>query len=128
MNIFQFTSFSSVCSVLNLFLCSFFILSILLRKLTDTSANVNKIAHASMCVTFLSAAADVVDFLEYVNNTHIIEQVSINAIMGNEVFLGKQSNITFSSICPFHCKKSYGNSECFAIRPYFIHDQKSQAQ
>ena len=43
-----------------------------------------------MCVTFLSAAADVVDFLEYTNITHILEKVSINAIMGNEVFLGNK--------------------------------------
>ena len=45
-----------------------------------------------MCVTFLSAAADVVDFLEYANITKILEKVSINAIMGNEVVFIIEAN------------------------------------
>lgn len=61
-------------------------MSILLRKITPFSENINKVAHASMCVSFLSAAADVVDFLEYSNNTHILEKIGVNSIFGKKSF------------------------------------------
>ena len=41
-------------------------------------ANIISLEHATMCLNFLSAAADVVDFLEYASNSEILERVNLN--------------------------------------------------
>ncbi len=54
-----------------------------MRKATPFNRkNISHIGHAQMCLNYLAAAADLVDFMEYGNNDHILEKIGLNAIYG----------------------------------------------
>ena len=68
-------------------ICLFFVVSILTRKLTRYDQKIiDQIEHATMCLNFLSAAADVVDFLEYLNIREIVEKINFNLIFGKKKY------------------------------------------
>ena len=53
------------------------------RKLTPFNMNnISQLEHASMCLNYLCSATDVVDFMEYTNNSEILAQININILMG----------------------------------------------
>lgn len=60
---------------------------ILIRNITPVAKNLNKKAHSQLLALFLSAAADVVDFVEYANEEEITHEIGIHSIFGIYFFV-----------------------------------------
>ena len=72
--------------MISIFLCTFLIAVIAIRYLTPFSDNLNRKLHSTLLAVFLSAAADIVDFVEYANNESIVSEIGVHPILGNQKF------------------------------------------
>lgn len=70
------------CKLVNILFCVYLISVIFIRWLTPYSSLLNKKAHSSLIALFLSAAADVIDFIEYTSEEEITDKVDENWILG----------------------------------------------
>lgn len=66
----------------SIFLCLYLIAVTAIRYLTPFSDNQNYKLHSTLLAVFLSAAADIVDFVECANQTEIVEKIGVHAIFG----------------------------------------------
>ena len=68
--------------MLSIFLGLFLITVTAIRYVTPFSENLNRKLHSTLLAVFLSAAADIVDFVEYANNETIVSKIGIHPIFG----------------------------------------------
>ena len=72
--------------MLSIFLCTFLICVIAIRYMTPFSDNLNHKLHSTLLAVFLSAAADIVDFVDYANEEIIVEKIGVHMIFGKKVY------------------------------------------
>ncbi len=77
----------SVCSYLHITSSAFFIYLTCLRWFSLFTTNLDRAAHVSLVLTFIASSADVVDFLDYIHNEEIVENLNgITPIMGSIIW------------------------------------------
>lgn len=72
--------------MVNIFICVYLIAVVIIRYLQPYSDKLRRKDHANLIALFLAAAADVVDFVEYSQESEITHEIGLHPIYGNLYF------------------------------------------
>lgn len=68
--------------MINIFFCIYLIAVVIIRYLQPYSEKLTRKDHANLIAFFLTSAADVIDFVEYSQETEITHKIGVHLIYG----------------------------------------------